>query len=63
MHKVITRFVDLQDKNHEYNVGDVFPREGLTVSDERIAELASNKNRRGMPLIRAVRSKKKKDSK
>ena len=62
MYRVIKAFTDLQDKNHEYNVGDVFPREGLTVSDERIAELASNKNRRGIPLIRAVRSKKKKDN-
>lgn len=48
---VIKRFTDLQDGNHVYNVGDVYPREGYTPSEERIAELASDKNRQGTPLI------------
>jgi hypothetical protein len=48
---VIKKFTDLQDGNHVYNVGDVYPREGYTPSEERIAELASDKNRQGTPLI------------
>lgn len=52
MYKVIKYFMDLQDKNHEYNVGDTFPRKGVKVSDERIKELAGNENKRGEPLIR-----------
>ena len=49
--RVIKKFTDLQDGNHVYNVGDVYPREGYTPSEERIAELASDKNRQGTPLI------------
>lgn len=48
---VIKKFTDLQDGNHVYNVGDVYPRKGYTPSEERIAELASDKNRQGTPLI------------
>lgn len=51
MYRVIHYFTDLQDHDHPYNVGDVFPRDGLAVSDARIAELAGNKNKQGMPLI------------
>ena len=49
--RVIKKFTDLQDGNHVYNVGDVYPREGYTPSEERIAELASDKNKQGTPLI------------
>lgn len=51
MCKVIKKFTDLQDGNHVYNVGDVYPREGYTPSEERITELASDKNKQGTPLI------------
>jgi hypothetical protein len=51
IYKVIRPFVDLQDCSHAYRGGDIFPREGLTVSDQRINELASSNNRRGVPLI------------
>ena len=30
---------DLQDNQHYYRAGDVFPREGLKVDDDRVAEL------------------------
>ena len=50
----IKRFTDLQDGNHPYNVGDTFPREGLTVTDSRLQELSTTSNRRGIPLIEAV---------
>ncbi|UXU72944.1 Rho termination factor N-terminal domain-containing protein [Mammaliicoccus sciuri] len=53
-YKVINYFTDLQDDNHEYNVGDVFPRSGKQVSEERVAELSNTSNRQGKPLIERV---------
>lgn len=50
-YKVIHSFTDLQDFNHLYKVGDKFPRLGMNVSQSRIDELATSKNRRGKPLI------------
>ena len=58
MYKVIKFFTDLQDNNHPYNEGDVFPRSGLKVSETRIAELMSSNNKRGEQLITAVGEKK-----
>lgn len=54
MHHVISYFIDLQDGEHPYNVGDAFPREGHSVSEERIAELSSSRNKRKKPLIEKV---------
>ncbi len=53
MYKVIKLFADLQDGNHVYNVGDEFPRKGVSVTDARIAELAGSNNKQGTPLIAA----------
>ena len=66
MYKVIKSFTDLQDNNYAYYVGDTFPHNGVEVGAERIAELASDKNRLGVPLIEEVaekpkRMRKKKD--
>ena len=47
MYRVIEYFTDLHDDDHEYREGDVFPREGIKVSKERLEELASDKNLRG----------------
>ena len=58
MYKVIEYFTDLQDNNHEYNVGDTFPRKGLNVSDERLTELSTKENRQNKPLIERVESDK-----
>lgn len=55
MYKVIKFFTDLQDNNFPYNVGDIYPRKGLTVSEERLAELAGSKNKQGQPLIALVK--------
>ena len=65
-YKVIEYFEDLQDNGRQYNVGDVFPVDGNTVTAERLAELASTQNRRRIPLIEEVaekpkRARKKKD--
>ena len=54
MYKVIKSFADLQDNNYAYYVGDTFPHNGVEVGAERIAELSSDKNRRGIPLIEEV---------
>lgn len=54
MYKVIEYFTDLQDNGYAYNTGDTFPREGLEVSEERFAELASSKNKRRKPLIEEI---------
>ena len=65
MYKVIKRFYDLNE-NHSYSVGDTFPHNGVDVDAERIAELASDKNRLCVPLIEEIvektkRTRKKKD--
>ena len=57
MYKVIESFTDLQDNNHVYSVGDTFPHNGVEVGAERIAELASDKNRLGVPLIEEIAEK------
>lgn len=57
MYKVIKYFTDLQDKNHPYNVGDIFPRADLEVSAERLAELSGKDNKQGEPLIAEVDEK------
>lgn len=51
MYRVIRYFTDLQDNDYAYNVGDVFPRQGMNVTEDRFAELASSENRQKMPLI------------
>lgn len=66
MYKVIKSFTDLQDNNYAYYVGNTFPHNGVEVGAGRIAELASNKNRLGVPLIEEIvekpkRTRKKKD--
>jgi hypothetical protein len=60
MYKVIKHFLDLQDSNYPYQVGDIYPHTGLTVSDERIAELSGSENRQGTPLIKLVERKRRK---
>ena len=58
MYKVIKTFADLQDNGFRYDAGDVFPRKGLKVSDERLEELSTTKNRRYTPLIEKIEEKK-----
>lgn len=60
MYKVIKHFVDLQDNNFAYNVGDEYPRKGISVLPSRIRELASDENRQGCPLIEEIEEKPKK---
>ena len=54
MYKVIKHFIDLHDNDHSYNEGDIFPREGVDVSEERLKELAGSDNKQHTPLIELV---------
>ena len=57
MYKVIKHFIDLQDNNYKYDVGDTYPRKGLNVLQSRINELASDKNLQKTPLIEEIPEK------
>lgn len=63
MYKVIKAFYDLKDKDYLYSVGDTFPRDGKKVEENRVAELASNKNKLGVPLIELIPEKPEKKAK
>lgn len=58
MYKVIKHFTDLQDNNYAYYPEDparnTYPRKGLNVLPSRIKELATDKNRQGVPLIEEI---------
>lgn len=56
MYRVIKSFTDLK-ASHVYYVGDTFPHNGVEVEAERVAELSSDKNRMGVPLIEEVTEK------
>ena len=53
-YKVIHYFEDLQDNSYPYNVGDIFPRVGFSVSDKRLQELSGVFNKQGKKLIELV---------
>lgn len=54
MYQVIRDFTDLHDNDYAYHAGDIFPREGIRVSKNRLRELAGSENRQGIPLIESV---------
>lgn len=55
MYRVTKYFTDLQDNGYAYNEGDTFPRDGVTVTADRIKELSTSANRRGIALVEEVR--------
>ncbi len=61
MYRVIKAFTDMQDNNYAYDPKDparnTYPRKGLNVLQSRINELASSKNRQGVPLIEEIAEK------
>lgn len=61
-YKVLTAFMDLQDKNHGYCSGDSYPRQGLTPTKERISELSGKNNKRGISLIKEIKESESKAS-
>ena len=54
MYKVLRDFVDLADDNHLYHKGDDYPRAGVEVGKERLAELSTSANKCHVPLIEAI---------
>ena len=54
MYRVIHFFTDLKDNSYPYNVGDVYPREGVEFPTKRYEELGSKYNLQGKPLIQYV---------
>lgn len=63
MYVVVKYFTDLQDGNHPYNVGDLFPRAGADASAERLAELAGPDNLQKVPLIKEIKTRRAKKNK
>jgi hypothetical protein len=57
MIKVIEPFFDLQDDCYEYKRGDTYPRNDYEVTDARMQELASEKNKLGKALIMVEKPK------
>ena len=58
MYRVVHEFYDLQDSFKHYIPGDTFPRDGLTVSEERLEMLASDRTSLGVPVIAKVEDEK-----
>ena len=54
MFRVVCDFHDLTDDNRHYGPGDSFPRPGLDVAPDRIAELTGTGNRLGRPVIEEI---------
>lgn len=53
-YEVIRYFKDAQDNGHAYREGDIYPREGHSVSDVRIKDLLSGNNFQKVALIKRV---------
>lgn len=58
MYKAITLFADGVDGGYVYRTGDTYPRKGYTPTPERIKELLSSDNKRGIALIVEVKEDK-----
>ena len=56
MYEAVKDFVDLHDNNHIYHAGDKFPRDGVSASADRISELATDANKCGVVLIKAIKT-------
>lgn len=62
-YRVLEDFSDKQDDRRPYKVGDIYPREGLAPSPQRVAELLGSKNVRGRPIIEPIEEKPKRKRK
>ena len=51
-YEVLEYFEDKQDNRRKYFPGDAYPRRGLKPTAERLEELSTDRNRRGVPLIK-----------
>ena len=52
---VVESFSDMQDGGYTYNPGDMFPRCGVSVSNGRILELSTSRNKLGRALIQKMK--------
>lgn len=62
MYRVLIGFCDRADNCFEYHPGEVYPRDGITPSKERLAELSSAKNVMKTALIKEEAPKARKTS-
>lgn len=62
-YRVLEDFSDKQDDRRPYKVGDIYPREGLDPSPQRVAELLGSDNVRGRPIIELIEEKPKRKRK
>ena len=60
MYKVVVKFADVMDRDHIYEIGDTYPREGYEPDADRVEFLASSQNKLGAPVIELVLEKKSK---
>ena len=52
-YEVLHKFIDLEDKKKLYNAGDAYPKPAnKKIPHERILELSTSDNKRGMVLIK-----------
>lgn len=58
-YEVVRFFTDAQDNEHPYNEGDIYPRGGLSVSQERIRDLMNGNNFQRVQLIKPIFNEKK----
>lgn len=56
MYRAVTYFVDQLDGNHAYKPGDIFPRQGIEVSEERIKQLLNGDNNANLKCIEEVKA-------
>ena len=56
-YRALEYFKDLKDNGYEYHTGDTFPRVGYKPSESRLAELLSDKNKRGRAMIEQIKAK------
>lgn len=56
-YEVIRYFTDAQDKEHAYHEGDIYPRDGLNPSEQRIKDLMSGNNFQKIGLIKPLKEK------
>ena len=54
MYKVVRSFFDSTDNNRLYEVGDIYPTDGVKAIKKRIDELVNGTNRNGKVYIEVV---------
>lgn len=58
-YKVVNKFIDTDEGNHTYNVGDEFPKEGSKATKKRIEELSKKHPKYKVVFIEEIKSNKK----